>query len=64
MCPYRLIDKHLPTIRKIPNDLWDKVKLLLTPEKLDKTIGRPVISFRKVLEGNYIHWGESTHKSS
>jgi transposase len=45
MCPYRPINKHLPTIRKIPDDLWDEIKLLLP------TIGRPVIPFRKVLDG-------------
>ena len=48
MCSYRPINRHLPTIRKIPDDLWDEIKLLLPPEKSDKTIGRPVIPFRKV----------------
>jgi|SRR5215831_3284243 len=48
MCPYRQTNKHLPTIRKIPNDLWNEIKLLLPPEKSDKTIGRPAIPFRKV----------------
>ena len=43
--------KYLPTIRKIPNDLWDEIKLLLPSEKPNNTIGRPVISFRKVLDG-------------
>jgi len=51
MCPYRPIKRHLPTIRNIPDDLWDEIKLLLPPEKSDKTIGRPVIPFRKVLDG-------------
>jgi transposase len=51
MCPYRPINRHLPTIRKIPDDLWDEIKQLLPPEKKDKTIGRPVIPFRKVLDG-------------
>jgi putative transposase len=48
--PYRPI-KHLPTIRKIPDKLWDEIKLLLPPEKPNDTIGRPAISFRKVLNG-------------
>ena len=49
--PYRQI-KHLPTIRIIPDDLWDEIKLLLPPEKANnKTIGRPAIPFRKVLDG-------------
>ena len=42
--------KHLPTIRKIPDDLWDEIKLILPSEKLDKTVGRPVVPFRKVFE--------------
>ena len=48
--PYRPI-KHLPSIRKIPDELWDEIKIILPPEKANKTIGRPVISFRKVLDG-------------
>ena len=44
--------KHLPTIRKIPDDLWDEIKLILPSEKLDKTVvGRPVVPFRKVFDG-------------
>ena len=43
--------KHLPAIRKIPDDLWDEIKLLLPPEKANNTIGRPFIPFRKVLDG-------------
>jgi transposase len=30
---------------------WDEIKLLLPPEKANNTIGRPVIPFRKVLDG-------------
>jgi len=48
--PYRPI-KYLPTIRKIPDELWDEIKLLLPPEKPNDTIGRPAISFRKILDG-------------
>ena len=44
---YRPITKDLPTIRKIPNELWDGIKILLPPEKPNKTIGRPVIPFRR-----------------
>jgi hypothetical protein len=39
--------KHLPTLRKIPNDLWDEINLMLPSEKLDKTVGRPVVPFNK-----------------
>ena len=38
-------------IRKIPDDLWEEIKVILPPEKPDKTIGRPVVPFRKVLDG-------------
>ena len=47
---YRPI-KHLPTIRKIPGELWNEIKLLLPSEKPNDTIGRPVIPFGKVLDG-------------
>jgi hypothetical protein len=63
MCPYRQINKHLPTIRKIPDDLWDEIKLLLPPEKSDKTIARPVIPFRKVLDGIDMYTGFVSHNS-
>jgi len=43
--------KHLPSIRNIPDGLWDEIKLLLPSEKPNKTIGRLVISFRRVLDG-------------
>ena len=49
-CYYRR-RKHLSPIRKIPDDLWDEIKLILPSEKPDKTIGRPVVPFRKVLDG-------------
>ena len=47
---YRPI-KHLPTIKNIPNELWDEIKLLVPSEKPNKSIGRPIILFRKVLDG-------------
>ena len=37
--------KHVPTIRKIPDDLWDEIKLIFPSEKLDKTVGRPIVPF-------------------
>ena len=43
--------KCLSPIRKIPDDLWDEIKVILPPEKPYKTIGRPVVPFRKVLDG-------------
>jgi len=38
-------------MRKIPDELWDEIKIILPPEKPDKTIGRPIVPFRKVLDG-------------
>ena len=38
-------------IRRIPDDLWDEIKQILPVEKPTKTIGRPVVPFRKVLDG-------------
>ena len=29
---------------------WDEIRMILPPEKPDNTIGRPVVSFRKVME--------------
>jgi transposase len=44
--------KRLPTIRNIPNDLWDEIKLIILPsEKANNTVGRPVIPFRKAVDG-------------
>ena len=43
--------KLLPTIRKMSDDLWDEIKIILPPEKPDKTIGRPIVPFRKILDG-------------
>jgi putative transposase len=44
--------QHLPTIRYIPDDLWNEVKNILPAEKPIETIGRPIIvPFRKVLDG-------------
>ena len=47
---YRPI-KHLPSIRKIPDELWDEIKIILPPEKTNNTTGRPIVPFRKVLDG-------------
>jgi hypothetical protein len=48
--PYRRI-KYLSTIRNIPDELWNEIKLLLPSEKPNSIIGRPVIPFGKVLNG-------------
>jgi transposase len=43
--------KKLGTIRRIPDELWMEVQPLLPHEKETGTNGRPVVSFRKVLDG-------------
>jgi putative transposase len=52
--PYRPI-KHLPAIRKIPDELWDEIKIILLPEKANNTTGTPVVHFRKVLDGIIVY---------
>jgi transposase len=42
---------ELPTIRRVPDDLWAEIEPLLGEEKLPGTRGRPPVSFRKVLDG-------------
>ena len=44
-------NKKISTITKISDELWDKINDLLPYEKPINTIGRPIISFRKVLDG-------------
>ncbi len=43
--------KNICTILKIPNELWKKIRIILPKEKPSKTIGRPIIPYRKVLDG-------------
>ena len=35
----------------MPDKLWKEIRLILPPEKPKKTIGRPIVWFRKVLDG-------------
>ncbi|MGB8152537.1 MAG: transposase, partial [Nitrososphaeraceae archaeon] len=43
--------KHLPTVRRIPDEVWNEVRRILPPEKPSNTKGRPPVSYRKVLDG-------------
>src|SRR6476659_2866646 len=43
--------KKMSTLTKISDELWDKIDDLLPYEKPRYTIGRPIIPFRKVLDG-------------
>jgi transposase len=40
-----------PTIWQLPDDLWEACRALLPPEKPLGTRGRPVVPFRRVLDG-------------
>ena len=43
--------KYVKTIIWIPDELWKESKNILPDEKPKNTIGRPVVSYRKVLDG-------------
>ncbi|HEX5186595.1 MAG TPA: hypothetical protein VFV86_06860 [Nitrososphaeraceae archaeon] len=44
-------EKNFRTITSIPDDLWNEIKNILPDEKPENTRGRPVVSYRKVLDG-------------
>jgi transposase len=46
-----LRQKQLPTIWEIPDSMWEHIEPLLPPEKSPGTPGRPVVPFRKVVNG-------------
>jgi transposase len=41
--------KH--TITRIPDELWDKIVTVLPKEKPENTVDRPIVPFRKVMDG-------------
>ena len=43
--------KYVRTITCITDDLWNEIKNILPDKKLENTIGRPIIPYRKVLDG-------------
>jgi transposase len=43
--------EHTCTITKIPDELWDEISNILPKEKPSKTIGRPIVPYRKILDG-------------
>ena len=43
--------KYVRTITRILDDLWNEIKNILPDEKPDNTIGRPIVPYRKVLDG-------------
>ena len=43
--------KRLPTIWRLPDEVWAAIKPLLPPEKPPGTPGRPAVPLRQVLDG-------------
>ncbi len=41
----------MPTIWHIPDDLWDEFKQVLPPEKKLGRVGRPIVLYRRVMDG-------------
>ncbi len=39
------------TIISLTDELWDEIRNILPKEKPSKTVGRPIIPYRKVLDG-------------
>jgi transposase len=50
-CCNRHKSKNKPTITNISDKLWNILSSALPTEKPNKTIGRPVTPFRKVMDG-------------
>jgi transposase len=44
-------NKNISTITKISNEWWDNISDLFPKEKPKNTVGRPIIPFRKVMDG-------------
>jgi transposase len=42
---------HKHTITRIPDGLWNEVVSVLPKEKPGNTVGRPIMPFRKVMDG-------------
>ena len=42
---------HKHTITKIPDELWDEIIAVLPQEKPGNAVGRPIVPFRKVMDG-------------
>jgi transposase len=42
---------HKYAITKIPDKLWDNIVTILPKEKPENAVGRPIVPFRKVMDG-------------
>jgi transposase len=47
----RSVNDFRPPIKRIPDELWDEIKKVLPKEKSYKTVGRPIVPYRKVFDG-------------
>ncbi len=47
----RNVNDHRYPIKRIPDELWDEFKKVLPKEKSSNTVGRPIVPYRKVLDG-------------
>ena len=47
----RNVDDYHPPIKIIPDELWNEIKKILPKEKSSETVGRPIVPYRKVLDG-------------
>ena len=45
------VNYYRPPIKRIPDELWDEIKRVLPKEKSPKTVGRPIVPYRKVMDG-------------
>ncbi|MFZ0326636.1 MAG: hypothetical protein WBP64_00130 [Nitrososphaeraceae archaeon] len=41
--------KYVPTVKRTLDELWGEFRLILPPEKPNNTMGRSVVSFRKIV---------------
>jgi transposase len=44
-------NKNKPAITRVPDSLWDGIIAVLPAEKPNNNIGRPIVPFRKVMDG-------------
>ena len=42
---------YVRTITFIPDDMWNEIKNIIPDEKPESTIGRPIVPYRKVIDG-------------
>jgi transposase len=43
--------RYLPTVKRMPDELWDEITSILPTEKPRNAIERPAVLFREILDG-------------